>query len=312
MNPTHILFPVDFSDSNRTLNPEVEYLASRFGADVTLLHVFEIPSSWYAGPEVPLMSAECLQSYAECVRQQLDEYRINVPSSHLRRVIVQGDPAWQINNCVHENKIDLVMMATHGYGPMRRLLLGSVAMKVLHDVTCAVWTHSREKTFDGKPFDGVKKIVCAVELNEEAVPLLRFVSDLASEFDTSVRLVHSVPDDASRPYRYFNNELHRFLVKVADQEISKIQNEAGTCFDVDLVENPIVQSTALVAAEQKADLMVIGRGKTTHTLGSFRTHTYDIIREAHCPVLSYCAPQTEDRLKHKTSKDASVEVLNAT
>jgi nucleotide-binding universal stress UspA family protein len=51
-----ILFPVDFSESSRTLNAQVEWLAARFNSTVTLLHVFEIPSSWYGGADAPMLS----------------------------------------------------------------------------------------------------------------------------------------------------------------------------------------------------------------------------------------------------------------
>ena len=47
MKIKHILFPIDFSDFSRALNPEVEWVAKRFDADVTLMHVVEIPVTSY-------------------------------------------------------------------------------------------------------------------------------------------------------------------------------------------------------------------------------------------------------------------------
>jgi hypothetical protein len=44
MRIDHILFPVDFSDHSRALNPEVEWLSSHFHSRVTPLHVFEMPT----------------------------------------------------------------------------------------------------------------------------------------------------------------------------------------------------------------------------------------------------------------------------
>ncbi len=45
----HILFPVDFSDRCRTVRPFVRSIAQQFHSKVTLLHVVQIPTAWYAG-----------------------------------------------------------------------------------------------------------------------------------------------------------------------------------------------------------------------------------------------------------------------
>ncbi|MGA8595805.1 MAG: universal stress protein [Bryobacteraceae bacterium] len=45
----------------------------------------------------------------------------------------RGDPAAAIVKCAQAEQVDLIMMPTHGYGPYRKFLLGSVTAKVLHD-----------------------------------------------------------------------------------------------------------------------------------------------------------------------------------
>ena len=45
MKYDHILFPVDFSDHNRALARQVEWLANRFDSRVSLLHVSEVPKA---------------------------------------------------------------------------------------------------------------------------------------------------------------------------------------------------------------------------------------------------------------------------
>ena len=49
MTFNRILFPIDFSEHSQKLNAQVEWLAARFNSTVTLMHVFEIPSSCMAG-----------------------------------------------------------------------------------------------------------------------------------------------------------------------------------------------------------------------------------------------------------------------
>jgi nucleotide-binding universal stress UspA family protein len=57
----------------------------------------------------------------------------------VRRVLV-GSPAEEIARYAMEQHAHLIVMGTHGYGPVRRLFLGSVTASVLHRARCAVLT----------------------------------------------------------------------------------------------------------------------------------------------------------------------------
>ena len=101
-----ILFPVDFSDYSQKLNGQVEWLAQRFNSKVTLLHVFEIPSSWYGGADAPMLSGEDIVAFANDERQRLQEYSIHIPESRLERVSLEGGAAWHIANWTKEHDTD--------------------------------------------------------------------------------------------------------------------------------------------------------------------------------------------------------------
>jgi nucleotide-binding universal stress UspA family protein len=287
MKIKHILFPVDFSDSSRALDRQVEWLSKQFDAKVTLLHVFEIPATWYGITEACAVNVECMQQMAGDSRRWLQNYPIDIPVDRLNRVVAEGDAALNISTWAENNNVDLIVMANRGYGALRRLLLGSVTMKLLHDTNCPIWTYTQDESNSTKPV-GVSKIVCALEMTREAIPLLRFAQEMAREFGASVHIVHSVPETESRPYRYFDMDLHSYLKECAAKEIAKAQQEAQTDFPITITDGFIGQDAAMVATEQQADLIVIGRGRTQDLLGTLRTHAYDIIRRAPCPVLSYC------------------------
>jgi nucleotide-binding universal stress UspA family protein len=287
----HILFPTDFSDNSRALTKEVEWLANRFGSRVTLLHVFEIPASWYGACEASFMNVGCFETIKESATQRLREYPINLPETRIERVVAEGEPAFQIANWAQEHAVDLIVMGKHGYGKVRGLLMGSVTAKVMHDVSCLVWTNSlaslKEKRQDGR----ISSIVCAIELTTEAVPLLTFAKELARELDATVQVANSVPEMESRPDKYFDFDLHRYLTDSARVEIAKLQRQAGTDFPLSVSEKPIARAIADAAVANSADLIVIGRGKSQETFGRLRTHAYDIIRQAPCPVLSFALTQ---------------------
>lgn len=293
MKLDHILFPIDFSENSRKLNGQVEWLANRFGSRVTLLHVFEIPASWYGACEASFVNMDCFNAIADAEKQRLLEYPIQVPEAHVERILAEGDAAWHILDWANDHEVDLIVMGTHGYGRIRGLLLGSVAAKVIHSVDCTVWTQSTAHANMRVPQGGVANIICALELTEEAVPLLQYAKSVASEFGAKVRLVHSVPEAETRPNKYFDFDLHRYLTESARVEISKLQRGAGTDFPLTIVGGGISRAVASIAAEKGADLVIIGRGKAQEQFGRLRSHAYEIVRDAPCPVLSYSLSQRD-------------------
>lgn len=300
----HILFPIDFSERSRAVNERVEWLAARFGSRVTLLHVFEIPAAWYGACEASFLSMECFDTIRNSAQQRLGEYQINVSGNRLQRVLLQGSAATEILKWAREHEVDLLVMGTHGYGALQGWLLGSVTAKLLHSATCAIWTDCASHSHtDNGPID---KILCAVELTKETVPLLRFTAQLATQLDASVRLIHSVPELETRPAKYFDFDLHQYLMELARVEISKMQRSANTEFPLTISGAGISSAIAEAVGKEGANLIVIGRGKSQKSLGRLQTHTYEIIRNAPCPVLSYSLDQ-QDQISSFCSAEHRVQ-----
>jgi nucleotide-binding universal stress UspA family protein len=258
---------------------------------VSLLHVFEIPISWYGTGEAPLPDPTWFQTFVDLKKEQLKNYKIGVPESQIQRVLLEGTAGWQITNWAKQNKVDLIVMGTRGLGNVSGLLLGSVTAKVIHDTPCPVWTDSllnsnrngRQRTY--------KNLVCAIDIADESIPLLKFTNTLARELGATVHLVHGVPAAETRPSKYFDFDLHSYLTDSARVTISKLQREADTAFPVNVQACRIADAVSNVALEQNADLIIIGAGRTREVFGRLRTHSYQIIRDAPCPVLSYLPGQ---------------------
>ena len=58
------------------------------------------------------------------------------PRNHVR----EGRPGEQISRFVQENLIDLIVMGTHGRTGLSNFLFGSVAVKVVRNAGCPVFT----------------------------------------------------------------------------------------------------------------------------------------------------------------------------
>ena len=79
-----------------------------------------------------------------------------------------GEAGSVVHKIVQRQGTDLVMLATHGHGPVRRFLLASVTGKLLHDVGATVWTGAGTALTDHAPRIPYKSIVCALDDSDEA------------------------------------------------------------------------------------------------------------------------------------------------
>jgi nucleotide-binding universal stress UspA family protein len=197
----------------------------------------------------------------------------------------EGDAAECIASCAEENNVDLVMMPTHGYGRFRRLLLGSVTSKVLHDVACPVWTGVHTDDMWPRIGQGWTRFLCAVDADVRDAPLLKWAAQFACEHHVNLEVVHAVHAAAPTP-GIESESLCDFLFSAARKNIEQLQAEAGTKLDIRLRLGPVGHVVREAALEQGADLIVVGRGAIQKGLGRLRSSAYAVIREAPCPVIS--------------------------
>jgi len=130
----HILVPLDGSALAEETLPIAQTLASLSEARLTLLQVI-VPQRAIARPapvtrvntrHLTEREAEAAQ-YLTAVRDRL---RTSGPCAETVTVVAE-QPAWAILEYAVEHDVDLIAMATHGFGGVKRFMLGSVADKVL-------------------------------------------------------------------------------------------------------------------------------------------------------------------------------------
>lgn len=204
------------------------------------------------------------------------------------RVLMAGEPATVISEFVRAEHVDLVMMPTHGCGAFRRFLLGSIAAKVLHDVHCPVWTSSHviERRLSVALIPEV--IVCAVDFTPAGDVILRWASELATEFGSRLIVVHAVPALEFCPeIRLVEGDRREVVVEEAQKRIRQVLHGSRTPAAEVRVEGGTVTGVVRAVAEgARADLLIIERATNAGLMGRLRTNSYAIIRESPCPVMS--------------------------
>lgn len=281
-----ILFPVDLSDRCAAVVPHVEAAARRFGASVTLLHVVESPVVPYGPAEMLGFPEQQTDRLRTTARARLDSFAASAfYGVRVSSVVEMGDPAPCIARVAGEREIGLIMLPTHGHGAFRAALLGSVTAKVLHDADCPVWTAAHLETLAPGRHVEWRNVVCAAGLPPESGRLIRAAEDLHQTLGAAIHIVHAVPGEEAFPQRLMNAEFLSALKQQASEVIRQIQSDAGTDFDVSIETGDVSRAIADCARRLDADLVLAGRGRE-RALARLRSHTYCIIRDAACPVLS--------------------------
>ena len=284
-----ILLPVDFSERcHEAILYALPPLAKQFGCEIFVCHVLT-PFLEFGSSELGIsLSGEYMVERRKEAMKQLEAFLADeLRPFKVIRVLLEGDPARKIVEQAHSTGCDLILMPTHGYGPFRRMLLGSVTSKVLHDAECPVWTGAHFQSESPTEALQLCRILCAIDLGPHSTQTLGWASQLAAEFNAKLNLVHVITalNPRTEDY-YFAPEWRKYLIEQARADLNSLQQAAGTKLEVELEMGDVAQAVCEAAKLNQADLIVVGRGSIVSTLGRFRTHTYTIIRDSPCPVVS--------------------------
>jgi nucleotide-binding universal stress UspA family protein len=287
-----IAVPVDFSERSTKAAEHAAVLAKHFDSQLLFLHVMPPSPLEYAGFEGGYYTGAAWPSsedFRKTVDRQMEALLKSVAADRpIEKVVMEGDPARLIEKLVDDRKVDLLVMPTHGYGPFRRFVLGSVTAKVLHDVACPVFTGAHLPEITAFNPDPYKRIACAIDLGEHSEAVLRWAWEFAQSYEEDLTVIHAAPQmEVGGAYgEWFPPETRESLVNAVRAEVQKLVDKVGCKADIRVDSADPVRYVREVADEAYADLLVIGRSPRHGLLGRLRTHAYALIREAPCPVVS--------------------------
>jgi nucleotide-binding universal stress UspA family protein len=140
---THILCPIDFSESSYKALQTAEELAVHFNAALTVLHVVQDIPVLPALPTNPSIDVpEYQEKLEEAARIALDMTIKDKVSSvvEAQAMIRSGRPADIIIDVADELKPGFLVISTHGESGVAHFVFGSVAEKVIRHASCPVLT----------------------------------------------------------------------------------------------------------------------------------------------------------------------------
>jgi nucleotide-binding universal stress UspA family protein len=296
----HVLCPVDFSDVSRHALDHAVALARWYGAGLSVLHVHQLSMPVYGvsyiGPEAlqPIVLTdlerrhllERLDTYVAADRDAakveietlLDE-DVNVPDAILSRARSTG--------------ADVIALGTHGRSGFQRLVLGSIAEKVLRKACCPVLTVPPHAP-DAVPRDvvSIQRILCPVDFSRSSRRALEYAASLAQEAHARLTVLHVLelpPDLSELPYsglaEYRNDQFQKARKHLS--EAVKVSVPPACPVDELVLVGRVHREVLRVASEQGVDLIAMGiQGRGAVDLMFFGSTANHVVREATCPVLT--------------------------
>ena len=233
--------------------------------------------------------------------------QISSVHSHL----LEGMPAEQIIKFAVDSQADLLITGTDGSTGVNRLLMGSVAERVVCQAPCPVLTiRTREEknpelgeASDAHTPSVPKHILIPLDFSDCSLDAFEYATQIAKWFDASVTLLHALEPLS---YSLDFNLTHPVEAKQLRQsietrlsELADILKKDGIRADYLVGDKPSVDNILRTSTDTQADLVVMGthgrRGLSRVLMGSV---TASILRRSSCPVLTVKSP----KFKHQNVK----------
>jgi nucleotide-binding universal stress UspA family protein len=139
----HVLVATDFSEASDAALEYGRQFARMFGATLHVMHVVENVMARFAADAYPVLLPDLQREVEDSGEKRLMGVLTSEDHGQLHATPVvrtSTSPAAAIVEYSKEAGIDLIIMGTHGRGAVAKLLMGSVAERVVRTAACPVLT----------------------------------------------------------------------------------------------------------------------------------------------------------------------------
>ena len=291
-----VLCPVDFSDFSRRALRHAIAIARWYEASLTLVNVQASAAVAMAAPEllpVMVLTAEARASLLNAMTRFAEEEVVGyVP---YRCDIREGAPVNEILACAHDTFSDLIVIGTHGRSGFERLVLGSVAEKVLRKAACPVLTVPHSDAVATPPL--YQRILCAIDFSKCSMRALDYAMSLVQEANTHLIVAHVFELDGTMPEDWrailSPRSVREELKTLEDERCEKLaravpeQLRSSCTVETVMARGTPYREILRLASKQRSELIVLGiHGRSATDLFFLGSTTNQVVRHSTCPVLT--------------------------
>jgi nucleotide-binding universal stress UspA family protein len=270
-------------------------LSERLGAELHMVSVEPMPDplSW---PEARIMSPElrgdvreraedAARKLLEGQAEKIEEMDLEISEVHA----VAGRPDTEIVRVAEEVGAGLVVLGSRGLGPVRRAVMGSVSLSVVHH------SHGSVLVVRGEGGDLPGPILLAVDGSEQARVAAEAAAEISSSTDSGLHVVFVMPTaEQLYGHHFYARELQESVREQAedevraflDEQVGRIEDHGGKVEDTHMAIGRPDAEIVRLAEELGVGLTVVGNrglgGVRRALVGSVSD---SVVRHAHGPVL---------------------------
>lgn len=249
----NILVATDFSPASKNAFELAAGLARQYSARITLLHVQPpLSAAPYSGADWQVQENLSWQARQKLSALALDDM---VRDLNVHTVLAIGAIGDEVDRLIDEQKIDLLIIGTHGAQGLEKLVLGSMAEALFRSSRVPVITVG-PKTRNTDLHLPFRHILFATDLSGRCLRAAQYAASLAEESDAELTLLHVLPNgnaDHGLSWRAVTEQMKQLLPADVDvwcrpmfvvregepaEEILKAEHEAGADLIVLAVSMP--------------------------------------------------------------------------
>ena len=286
--PKEILCPIDFSELSDLALKYAAAGARQFNANLTVFHAgyIELPRYFTKGiadqitEEINATRKDIQSHMARHVESKLGSAAEKLSINY---IFTQSHPVDAILEAVDAGRTDLIVLGTHGFGGVKKLLMGSVANGVLQSCRVPLFTvRQKEHDFidvtDKDAVPQIRNILCPCNISDPATLSLHYAASLSERFHAALTVLNIYegrePIDSSTA----KEELCNWISS----------NIRAQCEPKPIVRHGNAAEQIInYAIEEKTDLIVLSARHHSFLEGTFFGRTTElVVRHAPLPVLT--------------------------
>lgn len=294
----HLVCPIDFSETATRALAYATALAKWYEAQLTVVHVVPVFDESMES-SLPLVKDERRTPYAPIRADVLAEMRrvteqVGAAALNPALLAEEGRTHAVIVSRAASEQADLLVLGTHGRGGFNRLLLGSVAEKVMRTAPCPVLTVPPSVPPMTPAPITFKKILCPIDFAPSSLKAFAYALDLGRQANGCVTVLHALEHmDDEEPNEHVDASVRDHRQQVIDGARQRlhalVSEESRSWCDIDEIVtiDRAHKATLHRAATVGTDLIVMGaQGRGVVELMLYGSSTQHVVRAATCPVLT--------------------------